>query len=475
MPTKDSAVSNALDDIGARIDVVTSEIRKLDNTPIEETAEGLGGFERKMMDAHRRLAALKTARRLQLLIAGVNLVEVVRDLVKSLRGKYRNLGWRMVEVTMLGGIRVKIAAPYFARTAGRAIAKGIYPHFILLGLLDKTTPALASTVAKYATALASFEEARAMLGDQGISLNVKTVRSITKAFAERARIGQRLAAAAEEGGGAKDSSTAPRKMIVVSTDGGRIRVRRKKRGRKRKGKGKRTGYHADWREPKLIIIYAVDEEGRMDKKVPPVIDATLAGPDAAFDLLAFYLGRLGITDKDELAFIADGARWIWERITDLRDKLKLAKARIVELLDFYHVAQHVHAIAELKRWTTRRRNQWARKIRKWLKGGRHWDALVEIRTMTLGTKSKALRRERAYFEKNKGRLDYAAMKRKKRPIGSGAVESAIRRVICLRLKGPSIMWLESTAEEMLFLRCYYKAGRWQEIEGWASQHQALAM
>jgi hypothetical protein len=49
------------------------------------------------------------------------------------------------------------------------------------------------------------------------------------------------------------------------------------------------------------------------------------------------------------------------------------------------------------------------------------------------------------------------------PLGSGAVESAIRRVVNQRLKGPSIFWRGPNAERMLHLRCYLKAGRWEEI------------
>ncbi len=38
------------------------------------------------------------------------------------------------------------------------------------------------------------------------------------------------------------------------------------------------------------------------------------------------------------------------------------------------------------------------------------------------------------------------------PLGSGAIENAIRRVINLRLKGNSISWYEANAEGMLLLR-----------------------
>ena len=49
------------------------------------------------------------------------------------------------------------------------------------------------------------------------------------------------------------------------------------------------------------------------------------------------------------------------------------------------------------------------------------------------------------------------------PLGSGAMESAIRRVVNLRLKGAAIFWRGENAERMLHLRCYLKAGRWDEI------------
>ena len=50
------------------------------------------------------------------------------------------------------------------------------------------------------------------------------------------------------------------------------------------------------------------------------------------------------------------------------------------------------------------------------------------------------------------------------PIGSGAIESAARRVVNLRLKSPCIFWKEDSAEEMLLLHSYYKSGRWNLLK-----------
>ena len=41
---------------------------------------------------------------------------------------------------------------------------------------------------------------------------------------------------------------------------------------------------------------------------------------------------------------------------------------------------------------------------------------------------------------------------------------AIRRVINLRLKGAGIFWHKKSAEAVLLLRAYYKAGRWKNLE-----------
>ena len=54
-------------------------------------------------------------------------------------------------------------------------------------------------------------------------------------------------------------------------------------------------------------------------------------------------------------------------------------------------------------------------------------------------------------------------------MGSGAVESAIRRVVNLRIKGASIYWLEESVEGILLLRSFYKSNRWWCLERMATK------
>jgi hypothetical protein len=57
-------------------------------------------------------------------------------------------------------------------------------------------------------------------------------------------------------------------------------------------------------------------------------------------------------------------------------------------------------------------------------------------------------------------MQYQQFRDQHLPCGSGHVESAIRRVINLRLKAPGTFWTRQMAECFLFLRAQLLSGRW---------------
>lgn len=67
-----------------------------------------------------------------------------------------------------------------------------------------------------------------------------------------------------------------------------------------------------------------------------------------------------------------------------------------------------------------------------------------------------------YLDKHEAHRRYDWFKYRGSPLGSRAVESAIRRVINLRLKGNGIYWKEENAEAMLVSRAAALTGRWEE-------------
>jgi hypothetical protein len=99
--------------------------------------------------------------------------------------------------------------------------------------------------------------------------------------------------------------------------------------------------------------------------------------------------------------------------------------------------------------------------------------IVAVRELCRGRNSKAIRTHRDYFIKNQSRLAYAKLMAMKLPIGSGAIDSMVRRGVKLRLKGASLFWCRASAEAILLLGSYYKAGRWNLLKPMATSHLAL--
>ena len=116
-------------------------------------------------------------------------------------------------------------------------------------------------------------------------MSIRRIASVAYHFAQRARSRQALDGIGIEG-------TLAGKRVVISTDGGRLRVRRNKRGKKTKNG--RPRYHTDWREPKMLVIYVVDENGRLAQEFAPVMDGVLQGPDEVFRLIELYLRELSL-------------------------------------------------------------------------------------------------------------------------------------------------------------------------------------
>ena len=154
--------------------------------------------------------------------------------------------------------------------------------------------------------------------------------------------------------------------------------------------------------------------------------------------------------------------------------LGLAAEQVHELLDFYHAAQHLGQVAALRKdWSAKARSCWRTHQRRLLLQGQVEQVIVAVRDLCRGRNSNAMRTQLDYFIKNQSRMAYAKLMAMKLPIGSGAIESAVRRVINLRLKGSSLFWCRASAEALLLLRSYYKAGRWKMLKQMATSPLAV--
>ena len=309
------------------------------------------------------------------------------------------------------GFEVRRRVSYFTRKGNRRGKKrypGLYPGWLALGIHERCRPGLAAEIRLLAGMLGSLEEAREVLAERGVDLNIKTLRRIAYRFAERARTAQRVMEL-DFGPGVAG------RRVAISADGGRTRLRENKRGKKT-AKGRRR-FRGAWREPKLFIIYVVDAEGKPDRSFMPILDALIQGP---------------------------------------------------ELIDFYHAVEHLGKVASRrKRWSSKQRKSWVHKHRNLLLQGHVDEVICAIKAICRG--SRAIRTHMDDFVKHSARMAYARLRALKRPIGSGSVESAIRRVVNLRLKGPCTFWCRENAEAILLLRCYWQAGRWNMLKNMANR------
>lgn len=406
-------------------------------------------------------------------------VQAEASIAARATGTYRHGGTRAVSVTLLGGSRIRVRAEYLKvnrrgqrgrRKTGRRGrgGTGLYPALAALGIVLGVTPALAGEICRQVADSDSVRAGRAALDRRGIDLGHKQTLRIVNGFSQRA-VQQREAWLARAR--RCPAATAGRlagKRVVVATDGGRIRERCPAPCGRRRTKTRHRRYDAPWREPKLLVIYVIGDDGTIEDQFRPVYDGTLGDCDAIFDMLAGYLKALGAHQARELILLGDGAKWIWERAARLGVQVGIAADRVKQIIDWCHAVATLHEIADARvNWPPKERERWLARAKKHLHAGRTDDLLGLIDALAVGRRAKAVSQHRDYFAGNAARMQYAAFVAANMPIGSGAIESAVRRIINMRMKSNGMFWLEINAEGMLLLRSYLKAEHFDALVDWS--------
>ena len=91
-------------------------------------------------------------------------------------------------------------------------------------------------------------------------------------------------------------------------------------------------------------------------------------------------------------------------------------------------------------------------------------AIAKLGKDVAKSKQELFKREERYFNgDHKERLSYANFAKQRLPLGSGAIESAIQRVINQRIKSNGIFWKPENAELVMHMRAQFKTGRFEEM------------
>lgn len=378
-----------------------------------------------------------------------------------------------VRITLLGGSVVTVITPYFLvrprHSPGKRGKKGqrgpegngVYPVLAVLGIHFRVSPALVGEVARLA-ARGTIQEAMDTMAARGVLLDSKVITRWAQRFAERGlayrdwlqRRGQAVR---------QPESSAQGKRLVIGTDGGRLRTRVNNRAGRRRSSGRR-GFKGAWREPKVLVVYEVDEKGRKLQRGLLWYDATLENADRLFEILATILIGIGAAEAKEWVIVGDGADWIWDRVANLVKKVGFDPEKVTDVVDFYHAAEHIREVASaVTGWTHAEQEAWYYRVRRHLYQGNTDRVIEEIEALCIGRKAKEMRKFTTYFKKHAHRMSYRVFRRSSIPTGSGAVESGVRRLVNLRFKGNGIFWTVGNAEGLLHLRAQLLAGRWDHF------------
>jgi hypothetical protein len=156
--------------------------------------------------------------------------------------------------------------------------------------------------------------------------------------------------------------------------------------------------------------------------------------------------RLGVGRTDDLAALADGARWIWD---ELRKNLPGAAG----LLDFYHASEHLHAAAVALHGAGEAAEAWYHARRRTLLESGSSALLTEL-TAGPGDVSALI----GYIWPHVGHTPYRERLSEGRSIGSGMVEGACKTAIGKRLKQTGARWKVRRLERMAALCCLEYSG-----------------
>jgi hypothetical protein len=338
---------------------------------------------------------------------------------------------------------------------------GLHPHQILSAELQ-------AWVAETGAELPFQQAAEQLERLAGIGLGVETVRTHTEhvgtALAERQRVAATTVARTQES--AEPVEVAP-ELLVAEIDGVQVR------------------FQDGWHEAKVGEIAGcrvgnglpdADPTARPPVLLAPSYVASRA-PVGQFGPLflaeAVRRGALTVVDWTQPAdtdprlrlvgpaeahlrpvvVLGDGAPWIWGLAADHFG------AERTEIVDYWHVTEHVWNVARaLYGDSTEQADAWAEAwcIDLLEHGPEPWLAALRSAEAPDAPAAEVLRIERGYFTTNVARMAYPTFRARGLPIGSGAVESAAKHVVQVRMKRSGMRWSDAGGQAVLAL-CAYRA------------------
>lgn len=295
----------------------------------------------------------------------------------------------------------------------------------------------------------SFEKAGRLLEElAGIQMSVKEVQLQSE------KVGQVMVQEREEKrqaylkGEPVKTPLNPPELLVISADGGRVQTREPDPEKR-------------WKENKVGVVYRADpcpeRPGSDYVGPPPIVQthvATMQDWETMGDYLSQEAAQRGYPQARQKVFIGDAA----QGIQSIHQRCFWDAEFII---DWAHAAEHLHDCALAALGNTERAQEWYERQQQSL-----WDGKVHLVIRAIAKESKRLgpprknssendprlilSRNVGYFRDHQAHMDYPRYRQNGWPIGSGVVESTVKR-LGLRVKGSEKQWSIPGVEAILML------------------------
>ena len=346
--------------------------------------------------------------------------------------RYRSKGVQ----TLLGWITVR-RADYRCRSCGISQV----PLDAVLGLQRDSHSAGVRRLASHLGALLPFAQAARTLHEAtGVQLSAGTVRTVTSQLgaAREQSITRAVAAAWTHGWAVVPGSPAAR--CYVAMDGVRI-----------------LSTDGQGREVKVGMVVRPHQGQAGARRDPARYTASLESADDFGRRLALLAHTEHVEQTAQVAVLGDGAAWIWN----------LAEEHFsgaVQIVDWFHASERVWELGRaLYGMETVATATWVRQQLDRLAAGQAAQLAAEWRDLPCRGEAALIRDAQVtYFTNQAERMAYAQYRAAGWDIGSGMIESACKRLIGQRHKGPGMRWSEAGAQAVTNVRLLLFNEEWTD-------------
>ncbi|MCK6569416.1 MAG: UPF0236 family protein, partial [Anaerolineales bacterium] len=162
-----------------------------------------------------------------------------------------------------------------------------------------------------------------------------------------------------------------------------------------------------------------------------------------------------VDQAEELVFVCDAATWIWKMVEHYFPNA-------VQIVDWYHACQRLHAIAETL--AEQERGTWLNQVKTALWEGEVQEVIQRLQqALNKHPSCELIQSAITYYENNQTRMAYAQFRKQGYFIGSGTVESACKQIVSLRLKRPGARWTKEGATMVAKARAAWLSRQWDAL------------